>query len=146
MTDEQIIKALRCWTGKTVKDEECAECSFGEDRSLGEIVDAAEKRINELASENAALRERLEKAIELPCELGSNLFTIEKHYEFITYGAEEYRIENKYCAGEIVICEDGRFCFYTPEYHPKCLVFGKDIFTTREAAEARLAELKGETK
>ena len=66
MTDEQIIKALRCWTGKTVKDEECAECSFGEDCTLGEIVDAAEKRINGLATENAALRERLEKAVELP--------------------------------------------------------------------------------
>ena len=65
MTDEQIVKALRCWTGKTVKDVECAECSFGEDCTLGEIVDAAEKRINELAAENAALRERLEKAVEL---------------------------------------------------------------------------------
>lgn len=63
MTDKQIIKALRCWTGKTVKDEECAECSFGEDCTLGEIVDATEKRINELTAENAALRERLEKAV-----------------------------------------------------------------------------------
>lgn len=52
MTDEQIVKALRCWTGKTVKDEECAECSFGEDCFLGEIVDAAEKRLNELKAEN----------------------------------------------------------------------------------------------
>lgn len=68
MTDKQIIKALRCWTGKTVKDEECAECSFGEDCTLGEIVDAAEKRINELAAENAALRERMKKAVELPYE------------------------------------------------------------------------------
>lgn len=66
MTDEQIVKALRCWTGKTVKDAECAKCSFGEDCSLGEIVDAAETRINELKSENAALRERLEKAVEFP--------------------------------------------------------------------------------
>lgn len=100
--------------------------------------------IQRLKAENAALRERLEKAVELPCEPGANLFTIEKHYEFITYGAVEYRVENKYCAGEIVVCEDGRFCFYTPTYNPKCLVFGEDIFTTREAAEARLAELKGE--
>ncbi len=66
MTDEQIVKGLRCWAGKIVKDEECAECAFGEDCSLGEIVDAAENRINELAAENAALRERLDKAVELP--------------------------------------------------------------------------------
>ena len=102
--------------------------------------------IDHLEAENTALRERLEKAVELPCKLGANLFTIEKHYEFITYGAVEYRVENKYCAGEIVVCEDGRFCFYTSTYNPKCLVFGEDIFTTREAAEARLAELKGDTK
>lgn len=100
--------------------------------------------IERLKSENASLRERLEKAVELPCELGSHLFTIEKRYEFITYGAVQYSVENIYCAGEIVVCEDGLFRFYTPTYHPRCLVFGKDIFTTREAAEARLAELKGE--
>lgn len=83
MTDEQIVKGLHCWAGKIVKDEECAECAFGEDCSLGEIVDAAENRINELAAENAALRERLEKtehraevaekalkivAYEIPCD------------------------------------------------------------------------------
>ena len=56
MTDEKIVKALRCWTGQIVKDEECAECSFGEDCSLGEIVDATEKKINELEAENASIR------------------------------------------------------------------------------------------
>ena len=113
-------------------------------KDSGGSISGYEKKISDLQSENAALRERLERAVELPCEPGANLFTIEKHYEFITYGAVEYRVENKYCAGEIVVCEDGRFCFYTPTYNPKCLVFGEDIFTTREAAEARLAELKGE--
>ena len=106
-------------------------------------AETLEKENGQLKAENAALRERLERAVELPCEPGANLFTIEKHYEFITYGAVEYRVENKYCAGEIVVCEDGRFCFYTPTYNPKCLVFGEDIFTTREAALDRLAELKG---
>lgn len=74
MTDEQIIKALRCWTGKIVNDEECAECSFGEDCTLGEIVDAAETRMNELKSENAALRERLEKAVELKARVGDVIY------------------------------------------------------------------------
>lgn len=109
-------------------------------------AETLEKENEQLKSENAAMRERLEKAVELPCELGSHLFTIEKRYEFITYGAVQYSVENIYCAGEIVVCEDGLFRFYTPTYHPRCLVFGKDIFTTREAAEARLAELKGEEK
>lgn len=107
-------------------------------------AETLEKENEQLKAENADLRERLEKAVELPCELGSHLFTIEKRYEFITYGAVQYSVENIYCAGEIVVCEDGLFRFYTPTYHPRCLVFGKDIFTTREAAEARLAELKGE--
>lgn len=108
--------------------------------------EAGAEEIKRLEVENAALRERFEKAVELPCELGSHLFTIEKRYEFITYGAVQYSVENIYCAGEIVVCEDGLFRFYTPTYHPRCLVFGKDIFTTREAAEARLAEIKGEEK
>ena len=109
-------------------------------------AETLEKENEQLKAENADLRERLEKAVELPCELGSHLFTIEKRYEFITYGAVQYSVENIYCAGEIVVCEDGLFRFYTPTYHPRCLVFGKDIFTTREAAEARLAEMKGEKK
>ena len=90
-------------------------------------AETLEKENEQLKAENADLRERLEKAVELPCELG-------------------YSVENIYCAGEIVVCEDGLFRFYTPTYHPRCLVFGKDIFTTREAAEARLAEMKGEKK
>ena len=98
-------------------------------------AETLEKENEQLKAENADLRERLEKAVELPCELG-----------FITYGAVQYSVENIYCAGEIVVCEDGLFRFYTPTYHPRCLVFGKDIFTTREAAEARLAEMKGEKK
>lgn len=68
MTDEQIIKSLRCWTGQIVKDEECAECSFGEDCSLGEIVDAAEKRLNELKAENASLRNEADENAALSME------------------------------------------------------------------------------
>lgn len=138
MTDEEIIEVVSALKAndKTMKDNGISD----------NLWEKAVECITFLQSENAALRERLGKAVELPCELGSHLFTIEKRYEFITYGAVQYRIENNYCAGEIVVCEDGLFRFYTPTYHPKCLVFGEDIFTTREAAEARLAELKGEKK
>lgn len=97
-----------------MKDEECAECAFGEDCSLGEIVDAAENRINELAAENAALRERLEKAVEH----GKYFIIEEPRNGKIYYSILRHKVVNNYICTEL----------------------------TREAAEARLAELKGEEK
>lgn len=35
---------------------------------------AAIKRVKELEAENAALRERLEKAVELPCKIGDTVY------------------------------------------------------------------------
>lgn len=130
MTDEQIIKALRCWTGKTVKDEECAECAFGEDCSLGEIVDAAEKRINELKAESAALRERLGKAVLNRCIY---------YLASIWNDATMTRSQEVRCRTVDYVCEKFVEC--------NGLTLNWDeIYFTREAAEARLAEMKGETK
>lgn len=116
MTDEQIVKALRCWTGKTVKDAECAKCSFGEDCSLGEIVDAAEKRLNELKSENAAMRDRLNRAIELPF--------FQKDGEVI-----------------VLIYKNNEGTVLTETYFEDVYYDGK---RGDDVAEARLEELKGE--
>lgn len=113
MTDEQIVKGLRCWAGKIVKDEECAKCAFGEDCSLGEIVDAAENRINELAAENAALRERIDKAVEV----------LEKLKEEI-----EPRVYKSFFGFVVQV---------------RTLQEHKEIYGTEEDALARLAELKG---
>lgn len=125
MTDEQLIKALRCWTGTIVKDEECVVCPFGEDCTLDEIVNATEKRLNELKSENAALRERLERSIELPC--------IEP---MTTYDWDDEKGIGKPHFGEryqlLYRDEDGEFIAY--------------IGLDKKEAEASLAELKGEKK
>lgn len=143
MTDEQIIKSLRCWTGQIVKDEECAECSFGEDCSLGEIVDAAEKRLNELKSENAVLCERLEKkAVELPCRVGDKVYCIHRmsNPEMLEWQVNEIRItDHNY------MLQLGRAG--TKDYRNEASQFyGKWWFTELEAAEARLTELKGGTQ
>lgn len=133
MTDEQIVKALRCWTGKTVKDAECAKCSFGEDCSLGEIVDAAETRINELKSENAALRERLEKAVELPVPLGTPILKV-----------WENRVPEDDARMSFVDVWEITTVNFKLEHYP---LWGKYYFPKgeegRKAAEARLAVLKG---
>lgn len=142
MTDEQIVKGLRCWAGKIVKDEECAECAFGEDCSLGEIVDAAEKRLNELKAENAALRERLSKAVEIPCRVGDKVYCIHgmSNPELLEWQVNGIRItDHNY------MLQLGRAG--TKDYRSEASQFyGKWWFTELEAAEARLAEVKGETK
>ena len=138
MTDEQIVKALRCWTGKTVKDEECAECSFGEDCFLGEIVDAAEKRLNELKAENAALRERLENAVELPCKIGDEVYEVHDKCDRRNCVYNGYYGQWRCDYGGKTNCNPfitvNKFCYSDI---PRV---GKTIFVTKEEAEARLAE------
>lgn len=93
-----------------------------------------------LESENAALKERLEKAVELPVKVGDTVYLLSQ--------------TSRCPAGEIVEAkiidfigwEDGyRF---TAKGGREWFSFlrgdiGTWVFTTREAAEARLAELKG---
>lgn len=69
MTDEKLIKALKCWAGTVVKDEECKECPFGEDCTLEEIINETEKRINEL-------NDRLSKAIECKYKVGDKVYVL----------------------------------------------------------------------
>ena len=96
---------------------------------------AAIKRAKEVEAENAALRERLGKAVELPCKLGNTT----------VYAIECYSCGycmREYYATEIAVTEDGEFAFYSPEIPARRLIFGKDIFTSKEAAEARLKALQ----
>lgn len=78
--------------------------------------------IDHLESENAALRERLEKAVELPS--GDRVWFITEDEE----GEESYVISKP------------TGCLTVDELYE----IGKKYFTTREAAESRLAELQGE--
>lgn len=80
--------------------------------------------IDHLEAENAALRERLEKAWELP--FGDRVWFITEDEE----GAESYIISKP---TDLLTVDE-------------LYEMGKKYFTTREAAETRLAELKGETK
>ena len=110
--------------------------------------------ISYLEFENAALRERLDKAVELPFKNLDKVFIVAGE----DANAEQF-IPDRIVEGTIVgfgydIYEwgDGNYKF---NYH--VLVgennyifaleqFNKTLFKTREAAEARLAELKGENE
>ena len=82
--------------------------------------------IQRLKAENAALRERLNKAVELPCKVGDTVYE-KGMYEEDVY---EHRIRK-------IIFDAEKISF-------DCTAIGNSIFLTRTEAEARLAELKGE--
>lgn len=94
-------------------------------------VEAREGEISRLKSENAALKERLDKAIEPPCER-DDIF-----YRFFQYPAE--MVEDIACGfrkekdGELYVCSANSESWYNV----------KECEFSREAAEARLKELQG---
>lgn len=119
-----------------------------------------EKENEQLKSENAALRERLEKAVELPFKIGEKVW----HFEYDEFD-EKYDIvcrifvggNNEYAFLSPAIYTGGQdlkdaysICdYYYNEYKENddeciCIVIPyEECFATREAAEARLTELKG---
>lgn len=90
-------------------------------------------------AENAALRERLEKTVELPCRVGDKVYCIHgmSNPEMLEWQVNEIRItDHNY------MLQLGRAG--TKDYRNEASQFyGKWWFTELEAAEARLAELKG---
>lgn len=93
---------------------------------------------DQLGDENAALRERLERAVELPCRIGDTLYGVynDKVAEYIVIGLnvladwtlEIYlKTQNK---------KQNRFSTFSTS-------IGVRYFKDREAAEKRLAELNG---
>ena len=126
--------------------------------------------IQRLKAENASLRERLEKAVELPCKVG------DKVYGVGFTDCEDSRTTDEKKKRQIfnVCMKMGGNCEKCKYRRPQieefvcthiqlgdCGIEGKSIlivgdrnenytannvFTTSEAAEARLAELKGEKK
>ena len=139
-------------------DYYCENCEFFEDRSTDKLINGFCKKYNQslffydwwqkcdncvietLQAENAALRQWLEKAVELPVKVGDTVYLLSQ--------------TSRCPAGEIVEAkiidfigwEDGyRF---TAKGGREWFSFlrgdiGTWVFTTREAALARLAELKG---
>ena len=130
-------------------------------------AETLEKESEQLKAENAALRERLGRAVELPCKVGDKV-----------YGVGFTDCENGHTTNEKkkrqifnVCMKMGGNCEKCKYRRPQieefvcthiqlgaCGIYGQsvlivgdrnenytenNVFTTREAAEARLAELKG---
>ena len=132
----------------------CEDCIISDSPwlvAMNRKEDDLVEQIEQLKSENAALRERLDKAVELPVECYSKVWylniipTISLKANTIYEGTlvgyhivpingmiyfiAEIRIENEYGVTQLPNAER--------DYNKTC-------FTDRAAAEARLAELKGE--
>ena len=121
-------------------DFHCDNCEFLQDKSNDNLIDGYCKKYNQsltfydwfekcdkclietLQAENAALHERLEKAIELPSE--DRVWYITEDEE----GQESYIISKPV---SLLTVEELKY------------EMGKKYLSTREAAEARLKELQG---
>ena len=119
-------------------DFHCDNCEFLQDKSNDNLIDGYCKKYNQsltfydwfekcdkclietLQSENAALRERLSRAVELPCIKKS------LRWAWSLVSGDSVLVENYLV---LYMDKDG-YVFYDEE-------------NSREAAEARLAELKG---
>lgn len=115
-------------------DEFCDEYADEMYRAVEEII--------RLRDENAALRERLEKAVELPCGVGDKVYCIHRigNPEMLEWQVNEIHItDHNYM---LQLGHAG-----TKDYKNEASQFyGKWWFTELEAAEARLSELKGGAK
>ena len=102
--------------------------------------------IDHLEAENAALRDRLDKA-EIPCHIGDTLYE-----PFCGTMIREWVVESIHVGliGVTVNCHRKDDYKWHDSFAIRKLYndFGEKgrVCLTREAAEARLAELKGETK
>lgn len=149
-------------------DYYCENCEFFEDRSTDKLIDGYCKKYNQslnfydwwekcdkcmietLQAENAALRERLEKAVELPLECNSTVWYLNTQksislnentiYEGILERYHLAPIDGKvYFVADIRIKNDYGVTVL-PEVEKD---YGKTWFSSYETALARLAELKG---
>ena len=100
--------------------------------------------VERMQTENAVLRERLSRAVELPCKAGDTIFYVQYFCDYkgcdsttqqFCCGCKEMMEREKH-KEKYVICEKS---FVLKDLEK----IGKKYFTTREAAEARLAELNG---
>lgn len=118
-----------------------------------EYSDHLEKSNNELSkmlqlqNENAALRERLEKAVELPCKVGDKvyaIFPIEDELKILDgtfVGIEEVVPDFKGCMCAIIVrqAKDGHY-FNT---YWDLMQFNKTWWADKGIAESKLAEVMG---
>ena len=139
MTDEELKMALH-WCG----EDTCSGCpleKYYPARCRLYLTSEAYGRISLLEAENAALRERLEKAVELPCKIGDEVYEVHGKCDRKNciyngyYGQWRCDYGGKTNCNPFITVNKFRYCDIP--------MVGKTIFVTKKAAEARLAELKG---
>lgn len=132
MTDAEMVKAMEICKDKEIPCDDCplVKCGDCEEISRQYFYD----RFKQLQSENAALRERLEKAVELPVPLETPILKV-----------WENRVPTDWTRMSFVNIWEITTVNFKLEHFP---LWGKYYFPNTEkgkkAAEARLAELKGE--
>ena len=146
MTDEEILKAFECCCGDDVNGTHCKDCpaeKYNFDWCSDEVSRQMVDYTKRLQSENADLRERLEKAVELPLKVGSTVYIIhetdeeDKFNPWIDTGRiETFSFDVKLWI--FVRYNSGLTMWYSKD------TFDKEVCLTLEAAEARLRELQGE--
>ena len=137
MTDAEILKAFECCCGDDINGTHCKDCpaeKYNFDWCSDEVSRQMVDYTKRLQAENAALCERLNKAVELPVPLGAFAICIrkisvwdgvppKKHFKWVL--AEElFTIDD--------IPNTGRLWFPNTE-------------EGRKQAKARLRELQGES-
>lgn len=120
----------------------CDECPYsGEPNGCNrkEGICKAYESYFDLVEENAILRERLEKAIELPCKIGDTVYKVYDKCDGNNcpyngyYGQWRCHYEGEQRCKPFIIIK--QFCYSDIPF------VNKTIFVLREAAEARLAEI-----
>lgn len=109
-------------------------------------VDWKNRLIKAIEAENAVLRKRLNKAIELPFEIGITVFIVkEKNFLWKETHIATGKITLYLLDGErLSIRVAGSYPDHDFEYTVYPNDYNKTWFTDRAAAEKRLAELGGE--
>ena len=104
-------------------------------------AETLEKENEQLKAENAALRERLGKAVELPCKIGDEVYEVHGKCDRRNCPYNGYYGQWRCDYGGKTNCNPfitvNKFCY------SNIPMVGKTIFVTKEEAEARLKELQG---
>ena len=142
LTDEEILKAFECCCGDGVNGTHCKDCpaeKYNFDWCSDEVSRKMVAYTKRLQAENAALRERLEKAVEFPYHLRDEVFAIvevEPSYKIFRGEVISLTIDSQMTIWVLVKYDNGlRFSHSIPD---------PNLHKTPEAAEARLKELQGE--